>query len=440
MNRVCPECGRQLGQSGECVACGVAVKKKLGLFESLAITAAVIVVLGAVVFGISRFVGNPFKILSRLKLEKSGSYEVSRFPKDLTIPREPQATISIDQVAELREYFETEQFDSLNSILEEYQQAFETDIANEYTLHDAYEVFGVTLPEYEDLFTAWLAHSPDHYAPYLARAQYYYNNGWESRGFRWAKDTTEEQFREMRGYFKKAADDIEIALNTNQNLLPAHIILIGIFSTTSNDQRADDTFQNALALFPSSFLVRSQYMNFKRPRWGGSYREMENLAKAAEEYSDVNPHLPLLYGYIYQDQADNLKRAEKYEAAVELYAKAIAYGDSWYFYKERAKVYYYYLKDLDKALEDVEWSIFLRPTMADSYRLRSKIYYQKDDIANSLADLQASVLLKPGDSYTRKWQDWAANNSLHKGHRTGSVSLRFLFNAGLCPAGVKRMG
>ena len=176
MNRICPKCGRQLGQSGECIACGVIKEKKMSLFGSLVITALVIAVIGVVVIGFSKIIGNPFKILSRLKLEKPSAYEVTQASRNLPVTREPQETITINQIADLREHFETEQFDSLNSIFEEYQQAFETDARNEYKLYDAYRVFGAILPQYEELFAAWLAHSPEHFAPYLARAHYYYAN------------------------------------------------------------------------------------------------------------------------------------------------------------------------------------------------------------------------------------------------------------------------
>ncbi len=38
MNRICPTCGRQLGPSGECIACGVPKEKKTDLIEALVIT------------------------------------------------------------------------------------------------------------------------------------------------------------------------------------------------------------------------------------------------------------------------------------------------------------------------------------------------------------------------------------------------------------------
>jgi len=415
MNRTCPKCGRQLKESGDCIACGGPKQENIGFIGSLAITAIVIAVIGLLVVGFNKIVGNPFEILNKLKFNETGLYEVTLASKDLPVSREPQNTITIDQFAELREYFENQQFESLNSIFEAYREAFETDSGNEYKLYDAFQVFGTTLPSYEKLFEAWLEYSPGNYVPYLARAYYYNANGWESRGYRWSKDTSDEQFSKMRFYFQKAHDDIEIALSLKRNLLPAYMILIGICNATADDQGEEENIRNALQLFPGSFLVRSQYMNAIQPRWGGSYSKMEYFAKEAEQYSDVNASLPFLYGYIYCDQAKILSSKKRYRQALKLYAKAIAYGDFWYFYEERANVYYY-LEELDKALDDVERSIFLRPTMDRSYRLRSKIYYRKGEIEEALADLHTAQLLKPADSATRRWKEWAAKNYLNQGH------------------------
>ena len=51
--------------------------------EALIVTAIVIGVLGAIGFGVSKIVGNPFQVLSRLKLRQNDVYEVARTAKDL---------------------------------------------------------------------------------------------------------------------------------------------------------------------------------------------------------------------------------------------------------------------------------------------------------------------------------------------------------------------
>lgn len=423
MNRMCQTCGRQLGPSGECVACGGAKEKKIGLIEALVITGIVIGVLGGIGLGVSKVVGNPFQILNKLKSRQSGFYEVTRAAKDLPVSRDPQETLTLHQIEELRELFESRQFEALNLMYKTYQQDFVDDFNNEYKLQDAFGVFDTTLPLYEELFEAWIAYSPGHCVPYLARAHYYWTKGWESRGYSWAKDTTQEQFRTMRQNFQKAADDASRALAINPKLLTAYIILMSISNATSDDAGLQDWSQAALELFPHSFLIHSSYMNAITPRWGGSYRQMENFAKAAEPYAQANPYLTFLYGYIYCDQAKVLKGEKRYDQAVVLYTKAMAFGDSWYFYNERAKVYHYYLKAPDKALADADYSIYLRSSRDESYRMRARIHFLKNDFDSALDDLQAAIVLNPTNSNTLSWQKWAGTNLMKQGHKAYKEDL-----------------
>ena len=423
MNRKCPTCGRRLDPVGECFACGGPKEKKTGLIEALIITGIVIGLLGAIGFGVSKIVGNPFQLLNRLQLRQNDIYEVTLAAKDLPVSREPQKTLTLDQIEQLRELFENRQFATLNLKIEAVQQDFEDHFNNEYKLQDAFSVFATTLPFYEELFAAWIEHSSDHFAPYLARAHYYYTKGWESRGYSWARDTTQEQFRRMHQNFQKASDDAQRARDIYPRLLTAYIILVGISNATGNDPGEQDWSQAGLELFPHSFLIRSTYMNAITPRWGGSYRQMENFAKEAEAYTQDNPYLTCLYGYIYCDQAKVLKSRKKYDEAATLYTKAMAFGDSWYFYNERAKVYHHYLKAPDKALADADYSIYLQATREESYRTRARIHFQKNDYNAALDDLHTAILLSPTDASTLNWQEWAGTRLLKKGHKIYKTDL-----------------
>ncbi len=371
-----------------------------------------------------RLFGNPLNIIRNFSIfSRNEIYQVSQATDDLPVSREPNETLTLEQFAELRELFENQQFEMLNSILEDYQSGFELNSSDEYKVLDAYRVFAGTLPIYQDVLNRWARRSPEHYAPYLARANYYYAQGWESRGNRFATDTSEDQFRKMRFYFRNAADDLETALHLNQNLLPAHLIQMGIFTATGDTEREDRCLRNALELFPHSFLIRSKYMWGLTPRWGGSYREMENFAAEAEQYADFNPELTALYGFIYFDQSRRLVSRKKYQKAAELCNRALIYGDNWHFYKQRAIIYHYYLQDQSKALTDIDRSIYLRPTMEESYRLRSKIHFKDGDMENALDDLSTAELIKPGDRNTQKWRTWAGENLMKRGHKAFKADL-----------------
>ncbi len=124
---------------------------------------------------------------------------------------------------------------------------------------------------YENLLKKWIDTTPDKYQPYLATAHFYYENGWESRGQKWAKETPEKQFEEMRLFFEKTEDNLKTALEINPNLMLAYKILIGICNVNGDDKSEDRIIAKTSELFPYSFLIKSSYLWAKEPRWGGSY-------------------------------------------------------------------------------------------------------------------------------------------------------------------------
>lgn len=423
MDSMCPTCGRQTGLWGGCPACGVSTTKKAVFRDALGLIGILIGVLIVMGFVIGRVSGNPLRIFQTLGIGQPDLYEVTRASKNLPIPRDPQETISPQQIGELRERFENREFESLNLTFEQYRQDLQDDFNTEYRFEDAFRIFQTTLPSYEGLFAEWIEHSPAHFAPYLASAHYYFARGWEVWGPGGAKGKTQEQFKSRWQNFQKAIADIDRALEIDQRLLTAYTMLINISATMAMEERLRISARAAMELFPHSFLIRSEYIRVISPRWSGSYRKMENFAKSAEAYAGLNPYFACLYGFIYIDQAQECWSRKKYDQALALYTRAISFGDYWYFYAKRAEVFYDHRKDLDKALADVERSIFLRPTIERAYHLRSRIHFEQEDFEAAADDLQAARHLNPNDAETRRWQEWAATHLLNQGHRIFEANL-----------------
>lgn len=376
------------------------------------------------IFLIIIFAKNSVLLRNLFLFYSDGIYEVTKASDSLPTQEEPAETIDIYEISELRKMLSDERFEELNTVLEEYQSAFENDQTDEYKLYDAYNAFYMTVSAYEDFFKKWIDTTPDKYQPYLATAQYYYAKGWESRGYKFKKDTPEEQFEEMRLFFDEAEDNLRLALNINPNLMIAYKILMGIYNATENYDGENEIIKKTLELFPYSFLIKSTCSWAKEPRWGGSYMYMEEMAKNAEIYSDKNPKLSVLYGFIYYDQGKILKQKEKYEKALELFDKALLFGDHWVFYNERAKIYHYHLKEYDRALDDINRSIELRPVMLKNYLVRSRIYFAQSNYIHAIDDLHTAEIIKPGDSGIQKWKEWASKNLLNRGHSVFKTDIQ----------------
>ena len=203
----------------------------------------------------------------------------------------------------------------------------------------------------------------------------------------------------------------------------AYNTLLGIYNANGEDNLEDWVIAKTSKLFPYSFLIKCSISWAKEPKWGGSYKQMEKLAKEAEKFSDKNSKMPVLYGFIYCDQASNFRRNKKYEKALKLLNKALNFGDHWSFYNERSKLYHYDLKSYDKALEDANRSIELRSVLHENHLMRSRIYFAKTDYAESIIDLQTAKMIKPGNPEVQRWKKWASENMMKRGHKVFKSDL-----------------
>ena len=271
-------------------------KNESSIFTSIILS---VIIIGVLVF--SAIVAVKYiKPRSYLKQIFGGKiYEAAPASKDLPILREAKETIHLSKIVNLRDMLQKHEFERLNTVLEEYQDVFKEDQTDEYKVYDAYRTFYLTDPLYEEFFIKWINSFPDKYQPYLSLSHYYCAKGWESRGHKFSKETSKEQFEGMQFNFSKAEENIKTALEINPDLMVGYDLLINIYNATGNNEAENKSIENAIDLFPHSFLVRYAAAWAKLPRWGGSYNEMEDIAKEAERYSSINPELTALYGLIH---------------------------------------------------------------------------------------------------------------------------------------------
>lgn len=334
----------------------------------------------------------------------------------LPISTEPQETITLQEIKNLRTLLFEKRFERLNANLGRYQQFFEIDNRDEYKVYDAFRVYRVTHQEYEDLLNEWVDATPDTYQPYLGLAEYYHAKAWQSRGNKWASSTSDEQFEGMRHYFEKSQENLQKSLELNPRLMIAYNMLLDIAMATSSSSMENDIIKKSFEIFPDSFLIKLTASGAKEPRWGGSYGEMAKVAEAAEPYSINNPILTTLYGMIYSDKAAILQRHEKYKEAYDAYSTAMLFGDHYSFYRWRASLCHWKLNDVHKALEDINRSIELRPLIAGSHVLRSKVHYKLGNYDASVEDLRIAEIIQPDDESISIMNKWASEKLVYKGY------------------------
>jgi tetratricopeptide (TPR) repeat protein len=264
---------------------------------------------------------------------------------------------------------------------------------------DAADAFGSAEPELRASLDAWAAATPASFAPYLARAAYWRATAHAQRGAKWVRDTPDEDLAAMKDPATLGLADAARALSLRPRLVAARRLQIQLGLLASSRAARREAIDGALAACPSCFQVRVTYLFSLTPRWGGTYDEMDSVARAATDLA--HPRLRLLGGYADHDRARLLlgeKRLDEARAAID---RATALGDHWEFLVERARIAVA-RGDVDAAVADLDRAAALRPGLPDILfeRAWGRMSQRRWEAAG--LDLLAALRAAPTDATGRK--------------------------------------
>jgi len=312
---------------------------------------------------------------------------------------------------EVRKLFEQKEFEKLNLLISDLQNAFEKDFHNEFLLHDAVISFHQPVVAYEEIFQEWVDAFPQLFQPYLARGNYYWCMGYSSRGTKWAKDTTDKQFAGMREYFNMAFADLDHALKIKPNLVTANYALLSMSNTIGMEEYEKEFFHRCESICPECYLPRRFYMMALQPKWGGSIGEMEEFARQSQQYADRNPLLKTLQGFSYMSKGEAARRQKHFIKAIKNYNKSLSYGCNDTLLTERAE----FLRLYDQypyALQDVDTAIALQDQPSFVWRTKALIEFGMTNFEDALQTIKHAKELAPGDSEVNKAWNWMSRNYL----------------------------
>lgn|GEM_PF-999591 len=330
--------------------------------------------------------------------DHSKSFDKKLVPVGTRVDSFGYPILTVD-ILRIRSLLKNGKYHELDSLLQSYQNLFEKDFHFEDAVSLAYHAFAIPDSMLMPCFNDWVKSDPDHYQPYLARGEYGETMGWQSRGYRWAKDTPEENFQKMSGYFANAKEDFFKALTIEPRLMVAYEVLMDISRAEGEDRASDMLITAGLKLCPYVYRLRERFMMGLLPRWGGSYGAMEAFAQESEKFSQYNPKLHVLHGFVPWDQGRIVELDSNWTLALQLYSTALGYGESPIFYNEMGTT----LLDLDRydeALNNIEKAVSLSPQ--DPEFLYSKAWglVHRGEITQSTILLDSVISLDP--SYRTK--------------------------------------
>lgn len=276
-----------------------------------------------------------------------------------------------------------EKYTELDSHLKTAETAFENNDVLEYQYIDTYEAFQSADETDLIYFNRWLENVTDSTNALIARGIVYENLGWVARGGNFASETSEHEFALMREYFSKAVKDHNKVLEEGNKSLLSYASLTNMAAAYDFGTKKEVLFERGLDAFPESHYLPSHYMHKLQPKWGGSYKQIRNLAIRMRERAKNNPMLITLGGAELRYRANQLNKENEDEEALVYDRFSIFYGADVQGAINLA-VAYDKKNDSDSALTALSHTLQFHP--GNARLLANRAYY------NALAGNEASAI------------------------------------------------
>jgi Zn-dependent protease with chaperone function len=220
-------------------------------------------------------------------------------------------------------------YEGLEARLAGVQQRYEQSAIGEEELETAFRAFRRVGAAAEPALTEWSGKMPKSYAAHTALGIYYLWRGIAARGSAYARDTTDEQMQAMQTLLGKARTELEGSLALTAKPHISHLSLITLSRYVGDGSLGVRHFREGLKVSPQSVSLRLARMTTVEPRWRGSYREMEALARdAAVELKDpaaagrVASRVPAYRAWEKQRERGFAEALQLYDEAIRLDERA----------------------------------------------------------------------------------------------------------------------
>jgi tetratricopeptide (TPR) repeat protein len=299
--------------------------------------------------------------------------------------------------------FQKQLFKSLNSKLEEFQQAFEEDYQAEDYVFDAFEAFKKADSAYEPVLQNWVKQFPASYAPNIARAEYYCACALQARGNKRAIEKDQNEYIEMERYYSLALLDIDQALKLNVGMDVCYALKVEIGMALEKEELITNALVDASKYHPYGYRVRLKYLQTLTPRNGGSYQKMEGFIASCAKVVVYNPKIKELSASIPADRGSAFYYLGKYDQAVKMYTEVLKYSNYHSYYADRGDAYAK-LQDYKHTLEDYDRALELSPNDPEYLRRKTQAIAQQNRFIEAQKMMRQS---KQADTY----DDWPSKKS-----------------------------
>lgn len=269
-----------------------------------------------------------------------------------------------------------------------YQAAYEANTDREWQLVSVIAGFERVDPDLEAHLSAWVQAQPRSYVARLARAAYWHQRGWSSRGGRFSAKTADIRLKAMQRYFEQSDLDLRASLQLGTRPQLSHRYLIVSGMARGERSQMQDAFEAALRADPENYASRRAFLNALRPEWGGTVAAMEQVvahAASAGQTPKLRAVVQSLKASVLGYRALAAERAKSTPAALDFYAKGLAEAEDAILLANRGRLLLQ-LGRLDEAFRDLDRAATLDPTSGDALERRGNLYERRKQFKEAVQD------------------------------------------------------
>lgn len=283
-----------------------------------------------------------------------------------TVPAPPAPqSITTEELLALHSALLAEDFPQLDARMTWHQDSARLDNSYEIRYAAAFNVFSTPDPALHPHLDAWVAAEPKSGLARLARGAHSVAMGIEARGTQYATETPAKKMEAMGAWFRIAYQDLQQASEGNAGNVMTRYVFLELGRYTARNEVLRKMLSEGLGENPGSLILREEYAFSLRPRWGGSAEEMDAFADESDSAAKLNPRVRLLHGFVAYDSAVTLKSAKQYDAAIEMFSNALAFGDYWLYRMGRADAYRR-AQRYDEAIADYDTALIQLPALTEA--------------------------------------------------------------------------
>ena len=226
-------------------------------------------------------------------------------------PEGPSAEHGAADAAQPLKWLKSGDYAALDRYYTNIQGDYEAGRASERDLYDEFHKLYDEDDADQQYFNGWVAAFPRSYVALLARGSYFYRVASFARGDKSLDRTSRKRIAAMGNYLDRAEPDLTASekLTDKPYLTTLYLLDVNILDGSADQRR--HWFERGTAIEPANWHLRERYMFSLRPRWGGSYQQMQAFLRDCEQLHLDPALLAKLALLIHADLAEDAMRADE---------------------------------------------------------------------------------------------------------------------------------